>query len=81
MLGIFFFISMVIANISVLLWQRGKPSSVQPCLEACYGKEANPAVCNPVWRQKQAKTNNMIAYGVLIHGTGLDVFFQIEPPA
>ncbi len=40
---------MVVANISVLLWQRGKPSCVQHCLE-----------------ENQAKTNSMVAYGVLI---------------
>jgi hypothetical protein len=63
MLGIFFFISMVVANISVLLWQRGKPSSVQPRLE---GKSSKNKQHDCLWG-----LDSVGSY----HGTSLDAFF------
>ncbi len=63
MLGIFFFISMVVANISVLLCQRGKPSSVQHCLE---GKSSEHKQHDCLWG-----LDSVGSY----HGTSLVAFF------
>jgi hypothetical protein len=54
---------MVIANISVLLWQRGKPSSVQTCLER---KSSENKQHDCLWG-----LDSVGSY----HGTILDAFF------